>query len=75
MCGCIITTRDHLRWLADRLGTKRYTNPTLMLVKEQDLGLVDAGSPRPDAPADRSDILRVLCPHCRRHVLLREVWG
>ena len=26
-------------------------------------------------PPDRSDVLRVLCPTCRRVVILTEVWG
>lgn len=75
MCGVIISTKDHLRWLADRLGAKRYTNPTLILVGEEKLNLLGAQAARPDIPSDRSDIMRVLCPNCRRQVLLREVWG
>ena len=75
MCGAVITTKEHLRWLADRLGAKRYTNPTLILVGEEKLELVGPESARRDLPPDRSDIMRVLCPHCRRHVVLREVWG
>ena len=75
MCGEIISTKDHLRWLANRLGAKRYTNPTLILVGEEKLELVGSEGPRPVLPPDRSDIMQVLCPHCRRHVILREVWG
>ena len=76
MCGEVITTRDHLRWLADRLGAKRYTNPTLMLIGQEKLQLLDADADVSDSGSpDRSDIIRLLCPHCRRHVLLREVWG
>ena len=75
-CGAAIATRDHLRWIARRLGTKRYANPTLMLTAEKGLDLVAKESPRPAAtPTDRSDILRILCPECRREVLLREIWG
>jgi len=75
MCGAVISTKDHLRWLADRLGAKRYANPTLILVGEERLGLVSSESPRRDLPPDRSDIMRVLCPHCRKAVVLREIWG
>ena len=76
MCGEVITTFDHLRWLADRLGTKRYSNPTLMLIAEQKLELTTPPAARPGQRSpDRSDIVRVLCPHCRREVLLQEVWG
>jgi len=75
MCDKIISTKDQLRWLANRLGAKRYTNPTLILIEQEKLNLVGADTFRPDQPPDRSDIMRVLCPHCRRHVILQEVWG
>ena len=75
-CGAVLTTRDHLRWIARELGTKRYANPTLILTTERELGIVGEESTRPgDVPTGRSDILRVLCAECRREVLLREVWG
>jgi len=76
MCGAVLTTRDHLRWIAEKLGTKRYASPTLILTAERELGLVADEAPRSDdVPTGRSDILRVLCTECRREVLLREVWG
>ena len=75
-CGAVLTTRDHLRWIARKLGMKRYANPTLILTAEKELELVGEESPRsPDVPSGRSDILRILCPDCRREVLLREIWG
>jgi len=75
-CGAVITTRDHLNWVARQLGTKRYANPTLIITAERELGVVRHEAPRPaDLPADRSDILRVLCAECRREVVLREIWG
>ncbi len=77
LCGETITTKDHLRWLADKLGTKRYANPTLILIKEAQLGLLPpetAPPPRPHEP-DRGDTMQVLCPHCRRQVILKEIWG
>jgi len=75
-CGAVLGTRDHLRWVAQKLGAKRYANPTLILTAERELGLVADGSPRPaDVPTGRSDILRVLCTECRREVVLREMWG
>jgi len=75
-CGAILTTRHHLRWIARKLGAKRYANPTLILTAEKELELIGEESARPDdVPTGRSDILRVLCTECRREVLLREVWG
>jgi len=76
VCGAVIGCRDHLLWLAERLGAKRYANPTLMLLADGDLGLVGEAAPRdPDRPLGRSDTMRILCPTCRRATVLREVWG
>jgi formate hydrogenlyase subunit 6/NADH:ubiquinone oxidoreductase subunit I len=75
-CGQVLTTKDHLKWIARKLGAKRYANPTLILTAEKELGLVGEESPRPeDVPTGRSDILRVLCTECRREVVVREIWG
>ena len=75
MCGAVITTKDHLRWMADRLGPKRYANPSLILVAEEKLNLATTESGEKDPVPDRKQIMQVLCPHCRRHVLLKEIWG
>jgi len=75
VCGAAIGCRDHLLWVAERLGAKRYANPTLILLADGELGLVTGESRRdPDRPLDRSDTLRVLCPTCRRTAVLREAW-
>ncbi|MBN1844775.1 MAG: 4Fe-4S dicluster domain-containing protein [Sedimentisphaerales bacterium] len=75
MCGKPITTKDHLRWLADKLGPRRYTNPTLILVAEEKLKLISAPAGEDHPAPDRRHIMQILCPHCRRQVLLREIWG
>ena len=76
VCGAVISTRDHLRWVARRLGAKRFANPTLILTAEGALQLTGPESARrPDVPLGRSDIVRVLCPNCRRGVVVSELWG
>ena len=76
VCGAVVGCRDHLLWVAERLGAKRYANPTLVLLADGELGLVSGESHRdPDRPPDRSDTMRVLCPKCRRTTVLRETWG
>jgi hydrogenase-4 component H len=79
VCRAVLGARDHLLWVAERLGAKRYANPTLILLAEGELGLV---GPRPEArleetagPVSRGDTMRVLCPKCRRAAVLREAWG
>ena len=76
VCGVIVGARDHLLWTSRQVKAKQYANPTLVLVSQQALGLVGRPSPRAqDLPLERSDIMRILCPKCRRDVILRETWG
>jgi len=77
VCGGVVGTVDHLRWVARRVGPKGYANPNLILIAHSELDLTDeAISPRPDQqPYRRADIMRFLCPRCRRAVIVREVWG
>ena len=78
MCQAVISTRKHLAWVAKKIGAKKFANPTLLLVAEQDVrpeGLAEESSPRPPGPPDRADLMRILCPRCRRAVLVREIWG
>ncbi len=76
-CGGPITTKDHIRWLSRKLGAKRFSNPTLIVALQRELGVVaDDSSPTQEkVSADRDDIMRLLCPTCRRQVVIREVWG
>jgi hydrogenase-4 component H len=75
MCGVVITTKDHLRWIARKLGAKRFANPTLTLTAEAGYAVVDGGRKTADRPTGREDIMRVLCPACRREVVIEEIWG
>ena len=71
-CGVPITTVEHLRWIARNMGAKVYASPGLLLVRHRELGTVGETAPRPQGPATRSDHLRILCPNCRREVVLQE---
>jgi len=76
VCGAVISTKAHLQWVARKLGAKRFANPTLVLTAEGALQLAGQESARrPHTPLGRSDLMRVLCPKCRRAVVLTELWG
>lgn len=64
-CGAVIGARDHLRWVAERLGPMAFANPTLLLSAMEDLGLADR-EPPPSEELRRGDRLRVMCPKCRQ---------
>jgi hydrogenase-4 component H len=75
-CGAVISTVEHLRWVARNMGAKAYASPGLLLVLSSEIGAVGETAPRPDGrPIGRADHLRVLCPQCRREVVLTEEWG
>jgi hydrogenase-4 component H len=74
-CGEVIGTVDHIRWVAQKLGTKAYGNLGLALALYKDLDLVPETAPRPEIPIARADHVRFLCPKCRREVILFEQWG
>jgi len=76
MCGGVAGTKDHLRWIAKRLGSLAYSNPTLVLSDMDALSQVEQMHARTaDRKTNREDIFRILCPECRRKVYLTEEWG
>lgn len=66
LCGSALAPRDQLRWLVDRLGPLAFANPTLMMLRARDLGLLEQGARSEDEKALRSDRLALQCPKCRR---------
>jgi formate hydrogenlyase subunit 6/NADH:ubiquinone oxidoreductase subunit I len=75
VCGTIVGAKKHLLFVADRLGAKRYANPTLIMVAEGELGLAESDRKQPGEPLTREDLMRVTCPGCRRTLVLQELWG
>ena len=76
VCGGVVATKDHLRWIAKRLGSLAYSNPTLILAGLDNLSQIDPIHPRDkERPLYREDIFRILCPECRRRMYLTEEWG
>ncbi len=65
-CGVVIGTKDHLVWLAEKLGELSYSNPTLYLSRLKELGLVDGNITTVYEDDVRSDRVKILCAECRR---------
>ncbi len=72
-CGAIIGTKKHLIWLYDRLGPLAYTNPSLLLAKNESLSLAPQQDvPRKKQPApETADFMRILCPNCKCELNIR----
>jgi hydrogenase-4 component H len=76
VCDEIVGAVKHLRWVAERLGAKAYANPTLIVAADGAVRLAPRDSGRPGAPLlARSDMMRVMCPKCRRTTVIHEFWG
>jgi len=73
-CGEVITTAEHLVWIARKVGSLSVANPTLLVALSKAQGLTVEPSPRDDKQVGRGDAYRVLCPACRREVYLTEDW-
>jgi len=69
-CGCIVGAKDHLAWVAKRLGPLAYSSPTAYLsaLKELKLAYLDAAK---QEELTRQDRVKILCPKCRREVTLK----
>lgn len=76
-CGCIIGAKDHIRFLARKLGVLAYSNPTLILAnqnelkKENDFADISVSEPGQGRPV----LFKILCPRCRRSAMLEEEYS
>jgi hydrogenase-4 component H len=72
-CGAIITAKDHLRWIHDKMGPLAFSNPTLLIAEQRELGLLGRGEVAENIHR-RGSSVKILCPACRREVIFREHW-
>ena len=72
-CGEIVGCIDHLRYLAKKVGHLLYANPTLLMARHDELKLLEKELPS-ESPHKRAGHLKMLCPNCRREMILGEQW-
>lgn len=73
LCGHVLTTKDHLKWIVERLGILTYSNPTLLVFAQQEWIPVTSGVP--GNTLRRPDLFKILCPACRHQVMKHERGG
>jgi len=66
ICGEVVACKDHLKWIARKLGELSYSSPTLYQSRLQDLGVMDANLVAAAKDQSRSDRFKILCAPCRR---------
>lgn len=73
-CGAVIGAKKHLVWLYNRLGPLAYTNPSLLIAKNNELTTKPESVPQQnqaDRVAETSDFMRILCPKCKCELNIR----
>lgn len=72
-CGGVVGCLEHLKFLAKKVGHLLYANPTLLLARHDELKLLAKEQPL-KSPHKRAGHLKMLCPNCRREMILKEQW-
>jgi hydrogenase-4 component H len=68
-CGCLVGAKEHLAWVARKLGPLAYSSPTAYLSALKDLKLAYLKVER-SKELTRQDRVKILCPTCRREITL-----
>ncbi|MFH1389948.1 MAG: 4Fe-4S binding protein [Candidatus Margulisiibacteriota bacterium] len=71
-CGGVLAPEDQLRFLAKKVGHLLYANPTLLMARGAELKLYSSQPEK--TPHRRGGHLRLLCPNCRREMIITEQW-
>ncbi len=70
ICGAVVACKDHLLWIAERLGELSYSNPTLYQSRLKSLGVMDETLLSAAREYGRADRVKILCARCRRQTTL-----
>ena len=70
ICGDVIATHDHLKWISEKIGELTYSNPTLYLSRLKSLGIINENIISAVKDFGRSDRVKILCARCRRDTTL-----
>jgi len=70
VCGDVIACKDHLKWIAEKIGELAFSNPTLYLSRLKSLGIIDENIVSALKDYGRSDRTKIICARCRRETTL-----
>lgn len=74
VCGAVISTLEHIQWLADKLGPQAYANMGLVLAGQRELTPLVGATRKDKAEIGRDDHVKFLCPRCQHDVFIKEEW-
>lgn len=70
-CGAIITTREHILWVMNQLGTKQTARLPFIITKMSELGVADIVD-KPITLDKRDDLFTLTCSKCRHQIVLYD---
>jgi hydrogenase-4 component H len=71
-CGEIIGTEKHIRFLYKKLGNLAFSQPNLITEMIKNLNIKTEYEEEFLPPIQRTDILKVVCPRCRRTAFISD---
>lgn len=70
ICSKPIACKEHLEWIAQRVGELSFSSPTLYLSHLKTLGIIDENIISAIRDQGRPDRVKILCAPCRRETTL-----
>ncbi len=74
-CGSVISTKAHLLYTAKKLGHKVFGNINLFRIMFEQFGVISIKSVKFKQFAQREYLYEILCPKCRRKIMLFDEYG
>ena len=74
-CGEVVGTKDHLRFVREKIGALSLAGENGLLTLQEELGLTPGLKGKIELPLQRNDLFRILCPKCRRDLHLADEWN
>lgn len=72
ICGGIVAAYAHLKWIARKLDTLAYSNPTVYLADLKEMGVISENLIANAKELTRADRVKILCSRCRRKATLEK---
>jgi len=71
-CGEIIGTEKHVLWTLRKLGNPAFSQPVMISRLMEEFGLVTDEEGKVAGPVQRTDMLKIVCPKCRRMAFISD---
>lgn len=71
-CGGTIGTKKHIQWIARKLGNLAFSQAIMLSAIQEKLEIPSEYEEKLTPPIQRTDILKIICPRCRRIAFLSD---